>query len=260
MESVLKIEKSKYEIETPVYQGPLDLLLRLIEKEELDITKVSLSRVTKPFLLYVNNLKSNQAEEASNFIIIAAKLMQIKSEVLLPRPIEREIGEEDPGEELILQLKLYQQYKKISINLKERHQSGLRTYLRIDNSTKKFIDRKLDMSGIGITDLVKAIEYVYEIQQKLKPMGSVIKIPTTTIKEKILQISKIIKNKGKAKFSKIIEKSKSKGEIVVTFLAILELIKNFKISATQEYLFDEINLVDNNIDILETNYETTYVD
>jgi segregation and condensation protein A len=258
MNTVLQKNEITYKISTKIYQGPLDLLLRLIEKEELDITKVSLSKVTNPFLAHVQKLKSNQADEASNFIILAAKLMQIKSEVLLPRPVERELGEEDPGEELILQLKLYKQYKKIAETLKSRHKKGLRTYIRIDKSTKKYIDHKLDLSDVSVEDLVAAIENIYEINNNLQPIGKVVKFPTSTIKEKIGFITNFLKSKDKAKFSNIISTSKSKNEVVITFLAMLELIKNFKIKASQENLFDDIEIQPIDLNPLESDFVSDF--
>ena len=93
-------ESEPYLVATPVYQGPLGLLLQLIERAELDITKLSLAHVTDQYLKYLENLPELTAEEISSFLVIAAKLIQIKSESLLPRPPTRDPGEEDPGEAL----------------------------------------------------------------------------------------------------------------------------------------------------------------
>src|SRR5512139_1228723 len=92
---------SNYTIATPVYEGPLDLLLHLIERAELDITKLSLAKVTDQYLEHLRSMQERRAEEVSAFLVIAARLLQIKSEVLLPRPPTREPGEEDPSEALV---------------------------------------------------------------------------------------------------------------------------------------------------------------
>ena len=100
-----------YTVHTSVYEGPLDLLLDLIEHAELDITSVSLATVTDQYLASIKNIEQINADEISAFLVIAAKLLQIKSEALLPRPPARPAGEEDIGRSLVDQLKLYKRYK-----------------------------------------------------------------------------------------------------------------------------------------------------
>ncbi|HJS28904.1 MAG TPA: ScpA family protein, partial [Anaerolineales bacterium] len=99
-----------YKVSIPVYEGPLDLLLNLIEQAELDITRVALAQVTDQFLAYLQNLTIVSPEEISAFLVIAAKLVQIKSEALLPRPPARAEGEEDPAEALARQLRIYKRF------------------------------------------------------------------------------------------------------------------------------------------------------
>src|SRR5688572_32818830 len=121
-----------YTVNTPVYEGPLDLLLQLIERAELDITAIALATVTDQYLIYIRALQNNaRPDEISAFLVIAAKLVQIKSEALLPRPPVREVGEEDPGESLARQLRIYKRFKEISNSLEEREKLGLHTYLRL---------------------------------------------------------------------------------------------------------------------------------
>src|SRR3990170_760696 len=120
-----------YTVHTPVYEGPLDLLLNLIQHAELDITSVSLAMVTDQYLGYIKNLEQINADEISAFLVIAAKLLQIKSEALLPRPPARVPGEEDIGRSLVDQLKLYKRYKEIGVWMNAREQANLRTYLRV---------------------------------------------------------------------------------------------------------------------------------
>src|SRR5512142_586785 len=97
-------QTAAYQVTTPVYEGPLDLLLQLIERAELDITRLALAQVTDQYLAYLRGMEDRLAEEVSAFLVIAARLLQIKSEALLPRPPVREAGEEDPGEALAQQL------------------------------------------------------------------------------------------------------------------------------------------------------------
>jgi len=229
-----------YTVHTPVYDVPLDLLLNLIEHAELDITSVSLAMVTDQYLAYINSLEQISADEISAFIVIAAKLLQIKSEALLPRPPVREVGEEDAGRSLVDQLKLYKRYKEIGAWIYVRQQANLRTYLRIAPPPK--VEAKLDLSNITLEKLIAAAEVAFQKEAEKKPLGDVIAPPRVTIREKIDQISKLMKEVEKSTFSALIAQGASRIEIVMTFLAMLELIKRYRIHAHQEDLFGDISI------------------
>ena len=229
-----------YKVQTPVYEGPLDLLLNLIEHAELDITTVSLAMVTDQYLVHINSMEELLADEISAFLVIAAKLIQIKSEALLPRPPEREPGEEDAGQSLVDQLKLYKRFKEIGGWLNAREQANLRTYLRIAPPPK--VEPKLDLSNITLEKLVAAAEEAFAKEKAKKPLATVISAPKVTIREKIDLITKTMKDMQRTSFSSLAKDSKSRLEIVVTFLAMLELIKRYHIQAHQEGLFSEIEL------------------
>ncbi|MBI4759925.1 MAG: segregation and condensation protein A [Chloroflexota bacterium] len=229
-----------YKVQTPVYEGPLDLLLSLIERAELDITAVSLASVTDQYLAHIHSLEQMNADEISAFLVIAAKLIQIKSEALLPRPPAREPGEEDAGQALVDQLKLYKRFKEIGEWLNARQQANLRTYLRVAPPPK--VEPKLDLSNITLEKLVAAAEEVFSREKARKPLGTVIAAPRVTIREKIELITKTLKTVQRTAFSALIKDSKSRLEIVVTFLAMLELIKRYRIQAHQEGLFGDIEL------------------
>ena len=156
MDNILGHQIGGYKVQTSVYEGPLDLLLSLIERAELDITAISLATVTDQYLSYLHGLEQLMPDEISTFLVIAAKLVQIKSEALLPRPPEREPGEEDPGTELIDQLKLYKRYKEIAGWLVERQENNLRTYLRVAPPPK--VEAKLDLSNLTLEGLLAAAE------------------------------------------------------------------------------------------------------
>lgn len=229
-----------YKVQTPVYEGPLDLLLNLIEHAELDITTVSLAMVTDQYLSYIKSMEQLNADEISAFLVIAAKLIQIKSEALLPRPPVREVGEEDTGQALVDQLKLYKRFKEIGGWLSDREKANLRTYLRVAPPPK--VEPKLDLSNITLEKLVAAAEEVFAREKSKKPLASVIAAPRVTIREKIELITKIMKDVQRASFSSLIKDSRSRLEIVVTFLAMLELIKRYRVQAYQEGLFGDIEI------------------
>jgi segregation and condensation protein A len=227
-----------YRVQIPVYEGPLDLLLHLIERAELDITAVSLASVTDQYLSYLQGLEQLKPDEISSFLVIAAKLVQIKSEALLPRPPEREPGEEDPGISLVEQLKLYKRYKEIGGWLAERQELGWHTYLRVAPPPK--VEAKLDLSNLTLEGLLAAAESAFSKGEEKKALGTVIAPPRVTIREKIELITKTMRNIRRLTFSGLIPDKATRIEIVVTFLALLELIKRYHITAHQPELFGEI--------------------
>jgi len=240
MESILGNQTSGYTVQTAVYEGPLGLLLDLIEHAELDITTLSLAAVTEQYLEYLHHLEETHADEISAFLVIAAKLVQIKSEALLPRPPAREPGEEDVGAALVEQLKLYKRFKEIANLLGEREAQNLRTYLRLAPPPK--IEGKLDLSNITLADLIEAAQEVYAKEGEKQALGTVISAPKVTIREKIELISKKMGTATHAHFRELLGEHPTRIEIVVTFLALLELVKRYRVAARQEGLFTDIEI------------------
>jgi segregation and condensation protein A len=240
MGSILGHQTSGYTVQTAVYEGPLDLLLDLIERAELDITAVSLAAVTEQYLDYLHHLEETHADEISAFLVIAAKLVQIKSEALLPRPPVRESGEEDVGVSLVEQLKLYKRFKEIANLLSEREAKNLRTYLRLAPPPK--IEGKLDLSNITLADLIDAAHQVFSKEIEKQSLGTVITAPKVTIREKIELISKRLGATEHAHFRELLGENPTRIEIVVTFLALLELVKRYRVAAKQEGLFTDIEI------------------
>ncbi|MEW6404439.1 MAG: segregation/condensation protein A, partial [Chloroflexota bacterium] len=222
MDSILGHQTSGYKVQIPVYEGPLDLLLDLIERAELDITAVSLAAVTDQYLAYLRTQDQLKPDDISAFLVIAAKLVQIKSEALLPRPPQREQGEEDPGISLVEQLKLYKRYKEIAGWMLERQEKGLRTYLRVAPPPK--VEAKLDLSNLTLEGLVDAATAAFAKSSEKKALGTVIAPPRVTIREKIELISKVMRNIQRTSFRTLLNDKATRIEIVVTFLALLELI------------------------------------
>lgn len=231
---------ANYTIATPVYEGPLDLLLQLIERAELDITKLSLALVTDQYLQYIHQLPDLEADEVSAFLVIAAKLLQIKSEALLPRPPEREQGEEDPGEALARQLIAYKRYREIAGLLMQREEAGLRTYLRVAPPPK--IEGNLDLTGISLDDILAAAQDVFADLNLADALRNVVPPARVTIREKIYFITDILNRQPNVAFRSLLDRGYSRLDIVVTFLAMLELVKRHLVRASQSELFGEISL------------------
>lgn len=229
-----------YTVRTSVYEGPLDLLLDLIERAELDITSVSLASVTDQYLAYIKSLEQLNADEISAFLVIAAKLLQIKSEALLPRPPSRAASEEDVGRSLVDQLKLYKRFKEIGAWMNVRQQANLRSFLRVAPPPK--VEPKLDLSNLTLEKLVAAASEAFAKGQNKLPLGVIIAPPRVTIREKIDLIAKVMKEAGRSSFRALLDPGASRLEVVVTFLAMLELVKRYRIHAHQEDLFSDIEI------------------
>lgn len=241
MDSVVYFhQKNSYKVSTPVYEGPLDLLLQLIEKSELDITKVAIAQVTDQYLNYLHHLDAYEPEEVSAFLVIASRLIQIKSEALLPRPVIREEGEEDPGEALAQQLRLYRLFRDAASYLGQREASGNTCYLRLVPPPK--IEANLDLGGMNIHDLVIAANEVLTSINTLPELKDVVTPNHITIRQKISVITEILKQKGKSSFKSFLFDFHSRIEAVITFLAMLELIKRQIVKANQECVFGEIHV------------------
>lgn len=244
---------SKYQIATEIYSGPLDLLLQLIEKAELDITRLSLAKVTDQYLQHLQSLTVRDPIEVSAFLVMAARLVLIKSLVLLPRPETiSALPEEDPGEILARQLITYKRFKEIALMLRERESKGLRTYLRMAPQPKiagKWIPDKLN-----IHELAQAYLNVLHSTAQLHPLKEAVSISAITLREKIDEIVTILQTTNRSTFNGLLRNRHTRLEIIVTFLALLELIKHHSILALQENPFEEIHL--EKIGNLTTNIET----
>ncbi len=231
--------QTTYRVTTPVYEGPLDLLLSLIEKAELDITRLALAQVTDQYLSYIQNMEGIRAADISEFLVIAAKLIQIKSAALLPKPPIIEPEEEDPGEALARQLIAYKKFKMASIFLSNREESGFRTYLHIAQIPK--IEPRLDISDLTLKDLMEAALDIFSGKNNI-PLTQVVAAPKITIRERIQRILSIFKEQERTSFFELVRDNSTRISVVVTFLAMLELVKRHMIEAEQNSLFSDIAL------------------
>lgn len=237
------IHPQSYQVATPVYEGPLDLLLQLIERAELDITKLALAHVTDQYLEHIKNLPELSAEEVSGFLVIAARLIQIKSEALLPRPPVREPGEEDPGEALARQLQIYCQYKKVAEVIDGRQKSGLRTYLK--TASQRNVQGRVDLSGVELEDLIAAARMVFFSRDRstlVAGFDNVVTPPKITIRQKISLITGLLRRRGHSSFRYLLRDVHNRVEIVITFLAMLELVKLHYVNVKQLQIFGDIEL------------------
>ena len=235
----------QYRIETDLYQGPLDLLLDLIEKAELDITVLSLAQVTDQFLAYVRDMPEENPTEVSAFVVIAARLIQIKSAALLPKQkLNITDVDEDAGEALARQLIIYRRFKMLSDALAEREDRRLHSWLRT-GVPDVGLEPALDISGLNRETLARIASSVFTPKQPAKALETVMRKPRLSIHEKISLLVSRIRKSSVVKFSSLL-RSRNKNETVVTFLAMLELIKQNAVTFRQESNFGEIEIEKSN--------------
>ena len=226
-----------HQIKIEKFEGPLDLLLRLIERDEMDITEVSLVRVTDQYISHLESLPEIPPEELADFLVIGAKLLYIKSKHLLPLLVWEE---EEEDSDLERRLKMYREYVEAGRKVEEL--LGMRRYT--------FVREKAPVSEMGFVPPVgfgaeKMAETYRLILSRLEP---VVRTPeavierTVSIHEKIGHIKSFLDKHTKFSFRKLLEKAESRNEIVVSFLALLELIKQRHLEVKQEDNFKEIEL------------------
>lgn len=229
---------SNYKISTEVYEGPLDLLLNLIENAELDITKVSLAKVTQQYLDHLQTIADRDPLEVSAFLVIATKLVYIKSSILLPSQPDILSDEEDLGDQLARQLIEYKKFKERALWLKIRQDEGLRNYYRVTAPPR--INEKLDISDVNVYDLVDILLGLYFQHENITPMSDVVAISAITIKNRISSLVSLLQQNRKCSLKDLLSNGFTRLDLVITFLALLELIKNHSLIASQVDLFSDI--------------------
>lgn len=233
-----------YQVELPVFNGPLDLLLHLIEREELDVTAISLVQVTGQYLAQVRLMQSDQLESLIDFISIGARLLLIKSRALLPRPIVlpgEDEEDEDPAAALLRQLRAYKRFKNAAAWLGDRQQRGLRTYLRVAPPPR--LEGHLDLSGVDVDSLLKAMRIVLSRVETMEESLEVARPRQLTIEEQIGKLRHNLQRRHSFKFADMIANPQDRTEIAVTLLALLELIKRREAQAQQSYMFGPIEIM-----------------
>ncbi len=235
---------NQYTIDLPAFNGPLDLLLHLIERQELDITAISLTHVTEQYLSQVEELKRNRVEQLIDFLVVAARLIQIKSRALLPQNpdgLGDDEEEEDPAEALVRQLKQYKQFKRAAQWLKSREEEGLRTYLRVAAPPK--LESRLDMTGITVDTLISAVREALARNEDLEESVAIVQPRRITIEGQIKRLRYRVRGRQRIKFEELLSDSTSGVEVAISLLAVLEMIKRREVEAFQESLFGPIEIL-----------------
>ncbi|WP_096153669.1 MULTISPECIES: segregation/condensation protein A [Bacillus] len=241
----------EYNVKIDAFEGPLDLLLHLINRLEIDIYNIPVAQITEQYLLYIHTMKELQLDVASEYLVMAATLLEIKSKMLLPKHEEElfddqdEFGdyEEDPREELMNRLIEYRKYKEAAEDLKEMETERNEYFTKPPSDLSEFIKQvepqevKLDVS---LYDLLGAFQKLMRRKKLQKPLQTKITRQEIPIERRMQELLEDLKKSGKRKHFFDLFPSVNKEYIVVTFLAILELLKKNEIILEQEDNFDDI--------------------
>lgn len=236
--------ESDYKVKLEIFEGPLDLLLFLIKRDEIDIYDISIERITKQYLEYLQAFKELNVDLAGEFVVMAANLIYLKSRSLLPvdqQPPDEEAEEDDPRWELIRQLIEYKKFKEAAAQLHARELEQERMFARDGGSAAALAETPLRLGEVGIFQLINAFQNVIKRVEAREDLREIFG-EHFTVSEKIDIILRRVADGGRLRFSELFGEIVSRVEIVVTFLALLELIRLRQIQATQPDPFGEIEI------------------
>ena len=238
------------EVKLQVFEGPLDLLLHLIDKNQIDIYDIPIVTITEQYMEYINAMQKEDMEVTSEFLVMAATLMNIKCKMLLPKEVNEEGEEEDPRAELVEKLLEYKMYKYMAFELRDRQMDAELQWFRSKNLPKEVKDYELPVDFgelIGDTTLIKLNEIFQDLlkrqEDKVDPIRSKfgnIEKEEIDMDAKTLYIKAYIREHKRFSFRSLLEKQSSKTEIIVTFLVMLEEMKLGEIEIAQDETFGDI--------------------
>ena len=223
------------------FEGPLDLLLHLIKESKVDIWDIKIVDITDQYLNYIRTMESLNLNIASEYLVMASELIEMKSKMLLPRyQDESEEEEVDPREQLINRLIEYQKYKDMTKNFKELEEVRREVYTKTPESLKEYAEEGAVINGdVTLDDLMLAFQKFLDRKKQEKPLSTTVTKREITVEERRTSIRKILKEKKKVDFFELFEEV-TKEYVVVTFLAVLEMAKKQELMIYQENNFDNI--------------------
>jgi segregation and condensation protein A len=239
--------KVHYKLET--FEGPLDLLLHLIDKSEIDVYNIPISEITDQYMEVLNSMQELELEVTSEFLVMAATLLAIKSQMLLPKPPVIELEDDygfdedyDPRAELVQKLIEYRKYKSIAEELRDKELARSLIYTREPEDLTPYVPSVPEnpVRGLHVADLVIAFQRAL---RKAKSRNTIAKIrrDEISVKDRMTEVVELLdQNGGRILFSRLVGEDMTREDIVVTFLALLELMKVKKIVCFQNKLFDDI--------------------
>lgn len=230
-------------VKLEMFEGPLDLLLHLIEKAEVDIYDIPIAEITQQYLEYLDLMQEMDLEVASEFLVMAATLVEIKSKMLLPKPKKEDNSEPDidPREELVQKLIEYKKYKEFTLLLKDKFEIYEKVFYKNPEPIEDYISEFTSITGVTADLLARTLsDIIKNNTTKSKRVYRQIYRETYTVDDKIKEITKMLVSKSNFYFEELFEDTCDKYEIIVTFLATLEMVKRRLILVEQYMNFDKI--------------------
>lgn len=224
------------------FEGPLDLLLHLIKESKMDIMNIEIEEITKQYMDYLESQEKMNLEIASEYLVLASELIEIKSKLLLPNVKDEEssLEDDDPREELVNRLLEYQAYKEITKVLQEKEELRREIYTKSPENIKNYVDEVSGItSDVTLDDLVEAFKRYLERKRDNKPLNTKITVKEITVSSRRYEIKKLLRVKGRVSFEELFPVV-SREYVVATFLAILEMAKSGELVITQNDTFDDI--------------------
>lgn len=227
-----------YEVNIDEFSGPLDLLLHLIKKDNIDIYDISLEKITNEYLEYIKKMEEMNLDIASEYLVMASELIEYKSRSLLRQKDEEEI-EQDPKEELIKRLVDYKKYKEVTETFRNLENLRSDIYTKTPSNISEY-DESLKNDGlVSVDDLMEAFKKFLSRKEYEKPLNTKVTTKELSVSDRIIRIRDILKNKREVNFIELFDDF-SKKYVVVTFLSILEMSKNNEIVIMQKNNFENI--------------------
>lgn len=228
------------------FEGPLDLILHLIKKSKMEIFDIEINEITTQYLNYIKEMQDMNLDIASEYLVMAAELIEMKSKKLLPSKNddknENEEEEINSEEELKRRLLEYQKYKESTFVFRDMEENRSNYYTKAPESLKKYSNETLSNDGsVGIFDLLDAFQKLLERQSYNKPVNTKITRKELSVKERVVKIREILKEKKKVNFVELFDEF-NKAYVVVTFLSVLEMVKGREINIKQDNNFSDIYL------------------
>lgn len=232
----------EYEVKIDNFEGPLDLLLHLIKESKVDIWEISIADIAEEYLAYIQRMEKLNLDIASEYLVMASELIEMKSRMLLPRQ-EKDVGEEeeeDPKERLIRRLVEYQKYKEVTKNFKELESLRQEFYTKAPDNLKEYVEEGVvPSSDVTLEDLMLAFQKFLNRKELEKPLQTRVTKKEITVEERRKSIRDILTKRKRVDFFELFEVV-TKEYIVVTFLAILEMAKKQELLIKQESDFSQI--------------------
>ncbi len=234
-------KSDKYVVTIDNFDGPLDLLLHLIKEQDIDIYDIKIEDITKQYLDYIRHMKELNLEIASEYLVMASELIEMKSKMLLPKKKEKEEDdyEEDPRELLIERLLAYKRYKEVTSEFKDLELTRKMVFTREPDNLNRYVKEDENSEELGVADLIDAFNNLLKRKELDRPIATKITKKELSVTEKVNKIKNILRNKKKINFEDIFEVS-TKEEVIISFLSVLEMVKKDEILLTQEGNFKNI--------------------